>query len=49
MTLKDILEVDTLCCPKLLLLNYSSFSFSGSQKKKLFSGLTAAKKMLALH
>ncbi len=34
MTLKDILEVDISCCPKLLLLNeVSSFSFSVSQKK----------------
>lgn len=47
-TLKDILETD-ICCPKLLLLNDdSSYSFSSSQKKLLFSGLTAAKKTLAL-
>lgn len=48
-TLSDMLEINIPCSPTLLLLNDdSTFDFSLQQKRTLWAGLTAAKKMLAL-
>lgn len=49
-TLSTFLSVEIPQCPKLLLLNdTSSLAISKCHISVLFSGLTAAKKMLALH